>query len=375
MVTNLPPQALAQYRRVVGSRTKDEKLQNLKIYLSMIPKHKGTAKLMVQVKHQISRLEMEIDEEHDQKRRRRSSLSTSIKIISKKSTIVILILSREKNDYLYFVKRIFGCIVNQIKREPFEITTTNTNGVNAILITSLLSSITEPELVDVVNKADIIVLITRDTIEAREDLNILTKLKTFNIYLINENSKVKLEELTKGINIIGNSKLLSESQIKEILTIKHNIKGARVIISNLSTEYSIEAAIARGANTKHILVTYSSPSNNIRSEEKIITDNIIPEVFKMDTINNGIKEKFIKTNLQCIGKIRVFTKHPMGDVEEESILMDEGSTVTDLATSIHKDIGRYLYYARIKRNKKDDWIKVGPSFKLEDRDIVELRMR
>jgi len=68
LVTNLPPQAAAQYKKVLGSRTSEEKLQNLKLYLSMVPRHKGTEKLQRQIRRQISELEDEIV----QRRRRRT---------------------------------------------------------------------------------------------------------------------------------------------------------------------------------------------------------------------------------------------------------------------------------------------------------------
>ncbi|MEM3648585.1 MAG: hypothetical protein QW506_05415, partial [Thermoproteota archaeon] len=90
MVTNLPPQAEAQYKKVVASKSKEEKLENLRIFLSMIPEHKGTEKLRAQVKRQISRLQDEIAAE----RKRRSNRSVAFE--KGETTVLTTILAEDK---------------------------------------------------------------------------------------------------------------------------------------------------------------------------------------------------------------------------------------------------------------------------------------
>ncbi|PCN50685.1 hypothetical protein B6U99_03015 [Candidatus Geothermarchaeota archaeon ex4572_27] len=67
MVTNLPEAAKAQWRRVVAAATPEQKLEELRKFYSMIPKHKGTKNLVKQVKRQIARLTEEIEERRRRK--------------------------------------------------------------------------------------------------------------------------------------------------------------------------------------------------------------------------------------------------------------------------------------------------------------------
>jgi len=60
--TNLPAEAKHKWNEVSLARNPKEKLRLLKEFLSLVPKHKGTAKLCAQVKRQMAALRREIEE-------------------------------------------------------------------------------------------------------------------------------------------------------------------------------------------------------------------------------------------------------------------------------------------------------------------------
>lgn len=85
-----------------------------------------------------------------------------------------------------------------------------------------------------------------------------------------------------------------------------------------------------------------------------------------------IKEKIWKK----LDLIKVFTKQQGKKPSYPPIAFKRGSTVGDLAGSIHKDFIKRFKFARIwGESAKFDGQQVGLDHKLEDDDIVELHMR
>ena len=62
MPTNLPPEAKDKWEEVEATNEPHEKLRLLEEFLSLVPKHHGTARLIVQTKKQITNLRKEIEE-------------------------------------------------------------------------------------------------------------------------------------------------------------------------------------------------------------------------------------------------------------------------------------------------------------------------
>ena len=67
MPANLPAEAKAKWLKVMEARSPREKLEALKEFLSCVPKHKGTEKLVMHARRQMAILRREIEAE---KRRR-----------------------------------------------------------------------------------------------------------------------------------------------------------------------------------------------------------------------------------------------------------------------------------------------------------------
>lgn len=71
--------------------------------------------------------------------------------------------------------------------------------------------------------------------------------------------------------------------------------------------------------------------------------------------------------------VRVYTKQP-GKKPDRShpFVVDRGSTVTDLARKVHKEVAERLAFARIWSETKPDGLRVPREYVIEDRDIIEL---
>ena len=61
MPTNLSPQCLAARRKYMESKTPNEKIESLREYISLVPRHKGTERLLRQLRSKLSKLEEEVE--------------------------------------------------------------------------------------------------------------------------------------------------------------------------------------------------------------------------------------------------------------------------------------------------------------------------
>jgi ribosome-interacting GTPase 1 len=78
---------------------------------------------------------------------------------------------------------------------------------------------------------------------------------------------------------------------------------------------------------------------------------------------------------QLLGIIRVYTKAPGEEPDlAEPVVLKKGSTVGDVALSIHKDFVAKLRYARIWGSGKFDGQMVKRDYRVSEGDVIELHI-
>ncbi|MCS7138891.1 MAG: hypothetical protein NZ873_02395, partial [Crenarchaeota archaeon] len=238
MVTNLPPQAEAQYKKVIASKSREEKLENLKIFLSMIPEHKGTEKLRAQVKRQISRLQDEILLE----KKRRSSRQVTFD--KGENTILATVLARDKSllyDFLsrtgLFKEELIIESLNELKplSIPFEDINISFMPISISLIENRRYSLIQTILF----KSDLILVLLGKT-DTYEEYR-LTKevLSKFGIYIAVRNSTAVFKPLKAGgITVVNKSRFLGEEEIRKFLA-EHGYESGIVNLSEYASLYTL----------------------------------------------------------------------------------------------------------------------------------------
>lgn len=84
-------------------------------------------------------------------------------------------------------------------------------------------------------------------------------------------------------------------------------------------------------------------------------------------------DKLCEMMFRGLDVIRVYAKPPgKPPSTKEPILLPRGSTVRDMARSIHKDLAEKLRYARVWSSRHFDGQRIPHDAKLEDKDIVEI---
>lgn len=370
MVTNLPPQAEAQYKKVIASKSKEEKLENLRMFLSMIPEHKGTEKLRAQVKRQISRLQEEIDAE---RKRHSARLVTFEKGMT---TVLTVIFAKDKkllHEFLTSVKFFDETLVLESLDElkplsvSFEDITLSFIPLSPSMIESWNYSLVQKMLL----KSDLI-LILLDIENLFEGFNLAKDiLRKFGIYIASKKSVAVFKNLgAGGITVLNRSRFLSEEEAKNFMKEKGLVNGI-VQLFEFTSLYTLECSI-RGLQRKNFLIVVKD-----NCCEEAIADQLNIPGDSIVSLRRFLDGNTLKTIFKASGLIRVYLKPPSTtSPSERPFLLDEETTVRELALKIHRNISENLKYAKLWRGGfSSKPCKVGPSFRLMDGDVIELRTR
>lgn len=382
MVTNLPPQAVAQYKKVLESRTPEEKLGNLKLYLSLIPRHKGTERLQRQVKRQISELEDEIREKRLRLKRAKRR-SQQLFETSEDSPLVVLV-GRTMSGKSSILSRLTSARP-RITDLPY---TTQSPEVGGLRSGSLVFQVVElpplrakstvaPAHSDILRRCDLVALVIDLEQDLEDQMMMVEELKKAGICLSLSSKVVKIEKrATGGISVIGESPLLSRDELLRALHL-WRIDAAVVKVGPLSTLDDLHAAISGLAiKPALILANKIDAPGAIAAYQKLTTIfGRTYNVIGISALNGTGFDGIVGAFLSAMGLIRVFTKPPSSESpSDKPILIKNGSTIRDLADSIHGELAKTLKYARVWRaGKHAEGLRVGPNFRLEDMDAVELR--
>ncbi|MEM5831754.1 MAG: TGS domain-containing protein [Candidatus Aenigmatarchaeota archaeon] len=132
-------------------------------------------------------------------------------------------------------------------------------------------------------------------------------------------------------------------------------------------------------------------SNAIEIETQIEVFNKIKEKYSLNNLilalNEVIKDKKvsdIEYSINCydklfnkiwnsLNKIRIFTKPPGKEISERALILKRGSTVEDAIKEIDKKMLETFKFCIVVRGEKE--IRAGLNFKLEDKDIIEIRTK
>lgn len=362
MPTNLPEQAKAKWAEAIAAKDPAQKLRLLKEFYSSFPKHKGTEKLEKSIKRQIAALE----EELERARLRRRKAARSEWVIKKEGALQAAIMSSLETSLAFF---------NTISEQEVKlhealasplVGALRGGGLTLQLVLTpfdrKLGDGKQERFLSIARNSDIILTplrgegseYIRDLVEWFEEHNIEVKKPKLDV-------EIK-QTPSGGIRVVGGSNHLSEREVVDLLR-SYMIKNAVVEVSRNATLDDLEAAVF-GREARNLqFIPLTSEAEDVAREMGL--SNII-------CIEHIDRNDLIEQILSKLGKIRVYTKAPNSQPVDKPILLDEDSTVIDLAAEIHKDFLRFFSYARIWREGLPEGVKVGRNFRLKDRDVVEL---
>ena len=391
MPTNLPAEAKRKWAEVSASRNPKEKLQLMQEFLSLVPKHKGTAKLCARVKKQMAVLRRELEEGKRRKVGRGGPKSFIVK--EGAAQIVILGLTNVgKSSLLAAVTnaKVEVSPASYTTREPipgmlsYEDIQFQLVEAPAIMEGAADGKAWGLQTLALARNADGLILMVDLTQDPFWQLSlILGELEKARILVSKPKAHVEIERkhMGAGLRIIVFGKLLdcNFKDVEELLK-SYKVTDAIVKIYGEATMDDVEDSVFESTVYKPaIIVANKVDMENAKANLKFLQEYVggqLPIVVvscKTGTGINRIGEVLFKS----LDLIRVYTKEPAEkSVSEKPFVMKKGSTVYDLARNIHSNLCENFAYAKIwAKRLVFSPQKVGATFALEDGDVVEIHTK
>jgi len=391
MPTNLPAEAKNKWAEVSATKNPREKLQLLQEFLSLVPKHKGTAKLCAQVKKQMATLRKEIEE----KRRRKAGRGGPRFFIEKEGAAQIALIGLTNVGRSNLLSAVTNARV-KVSPNPY---TTKEPLPGIMAYQDIQFQIVEaPALMQgsadgrawglqtlaLARNADGLILMTDLSRDPVGQLSIISsEMEKARILVCKPSGRVEIERKFMGaglrIILIGRLVDCTIRDVEELLR-SYRIADAVVKVSGEVALDEVEDAIFESTVYKPTIIVANKidlegSETNLKLLEAYVGGKL-PIIAVSCEKRLGL-EKLGETLFRALDVIRVYTKEP--DVKEFSrkpFILKRGATVYDLAKNIHSDFKEKFSYAKVwaKRFVFSPQ-KVGSGFVLEDGDIVEIHVK
>jgi len=391
MPTNLPPDAKKKWAEVENTRNPREKLRLLEEFLSLVPRHKGTAKLCVSVKKRMALLQKEIDE-----RKRKKAGRTGPKIFMEKegaAQIALLGLTKSGKSSL------LAAVTNakpEISSTPYT-TMIPFPGVMphediqfqmietpALMARSVDRKAWGTQTLAIARNADGLALVLDLSTDPVGQLSaLLAELEKSRILVNKPQGKVEVERkfLGAGLRILLLGKVVDGTvRDVEALLKSYRVNDAIVRIEGQVSLDEVEDAIFERPLYKPTVIVANkmdAPQSprHLKKLREFVQDRL-PIVAVSAEKRVGLN-RFGEALFKTLEIIRVYTKEP-ADAEHSRrpFILKSGACVHDLAQSIHSDFKTNFAFAKVWSERLVfSPQKVGLTFSLADGDIVEIHTK
>ncbi len=391
MPTNLPIEATRKWSEVASAKNPQQKLQLMHEFLGLVPKHKGTARLCAQVKRQMATLRREMEE----KKKKRSGRGTPKFFIEKEGSAQIVIVGPTKVGKSSLLASITNASVEvssypYTTREPvpgmfqFEDLQFQIVEAPALMEGSAEGEAWGAQTLGLARNSDGLLLMVDLSQEPCKQLSlILNELEKARILVKKPRAKIEIERKHAGFGlrvvVIGQ---LLDCYLRDVENLLKNYKitDAMTKIQGEASLYDIEEAIFENSEYRPAIIVANkvdSPQAPQKLKElkgcALVQTKIIPVSC---TSNLGLNQ-LGKEIFDFMGIIRIYTKEPNSrEASSRPFTLRGGSTILDLAKQIHSDFYRHLSYARVWSPRLPfSPARVGSSFILKDKDVVELHAK
>jgi len=391
MPTNLPPNAKKKWAEVEATKNPREKLQRMQEFLSLVPKHKGTAKLCAQIKKQMATMRKEMEE----KKRRKAGKGEPKFFIEKEGAAQIALIGLTNVGKSSLLVAVTNSKV-EVSANPY---TTREPIPGIMNYEDIQFQIVEaPALMEgsadgrawglqtlaLARNADGLILMVDLSQDPVEQLSLtLSEMEKARILVSKPKARVEVERRFMGaglrIILIGRLVDCNFKGVEELLR-SYRITDAVVKISGEATLDEVEDAVFESTVYKPVVIVANKidledSEANLKFLESYV-GNKLPILAVSCEKRCGL-EKLGETMFKTLDIIRVYTKEPNEkEFSKKPFILKKGSTVYDLAKNIHSDFSEKFSYAKVwAKRLVFSPQKVGSSFVLNDRDIAEIHVK
>ena len=388
MPANLTAEAKAKWQQAQTARNPREKLQAYQEFLSEIPKHKGNEHLRAQVKTKIAQLRQEIVTQ----RGRRGS-GRSLWSLEREGAAQVMIFGPTKAGKSSLLRSLTNAQVTVASYDyatqrpipgmlPYEDVQIQLVELPAPQLTKTGQYTVQTEAADLIRGCDGLMLAIDLTNEPLLQLNsVIASLADAHISIQRSLSRVEIVP-GKGSGEVriassGVQESLTPERIRGLLH-SYGIKNALVRIYGDASIDDIEDAILENATIYKPCLVVANKADLAQGREAAngFLEEVpapLPTIVTSCLTGTGLESIGGKL-FSVLGIIRVYTREPNEPKPSEyPFVVHAGTTVIELARSIHTDLAeRYLYSRIWGPTSKFAGERVGPDHVLGDQDIVEI---
>jgi small GTP-binding protein len=391
MPTNLPPEAKNKWEEVEATKNPREKLRLLEEFLSLVPKHKGTAKLCVNVKKQIKDLKKEIEE----KKKKKAARSGPKAFIEKEGAAQIALIGMTKSGKSSLLSALTNAKV-EISPDPYATREAVPGIMNyqdiqfqiieapALMEGSADGKAWGLQTLGIARNADGLILVVDVSQDPVKQLStILAEMEKARILVSKPKAQVEIERNFMGfglrISIMGKLVDCNFKDVEELLR-SYRVVDAFVRISGEATLQEIEDAVFESNVYKPaVIIANKIDLKGADGKLKLLkahVQNNLPLIATSSMDCTGL-EKLGETLFSMLNIMRIYTKEPNEkEYSKKPFILKKGSTIYDLAKYIHSDFKENFNFARVwSKRLAFSPQKVGALFALQDGDIVEIHLR
>ncbi len=394
MSSNIGPEAKAAYQCYLDASSLDEKIKRLEEFLSLVPKHKATEKIVALNKSRLAKLKREQEE-------RKQRVKSTSKVISpfsiKKEGIQVILISDYhapgvgKSSILNFLTGAAKEAIGKFTANP-EVGIYNYNEIRFQIVDmpSLMEGAATgvgngKEILSQLRSCDLICLCVDLSRNIEEQMElILTELYNADIRINIPAPPITIEKT--GSNKIQVFYLTNEAKdnidlgnftekIKEIVH-ENGLRNAVVkIYGQITLEQVVDALIPSIVYKKALIFATKGDLPHTEANFKLLKEKyskkfplIIGTSIKKGNFPNDLGEKI----LDFLKKIKIYTSHG-GTVATKPLIMDESAKVKDVALKVHRSfLDLFEYAVIIRKEARQKRKKVGLDYELKDNDIIEI---
>lgn len=386
MSTNLSPEAKMAEQEYANANTLEEKIVKLEKYISMIPKHKATEKMVATLRSRLVRHKQEFE---DKKRRQKSLSKGPTWVIPKEGDAQVSLIGVANSGKSQLLKMLTGAnaktgeypfttdkpepgvldckgAIIQLIDTPSIFTNVRTESKNGAM---LLSQIRAADLIAFV------IDLTRDPLEQMDIL--IDELYNGSIRVNKQLPPIELRKTgSGGAILIGEEKIDAErGEIIGILNEQGMYNFSLKILKPMSLSDLVEALDYSISYNQGIIIANKGDQEGSKENFELLKKEYSKQ-FKIFPVSAIKEEGFdvLRTEIfACLHLVRIRSKEPNGGIAPKPIVMNEGATVGEVAKLIHTRFFDLFKQAKIYGpSAKFEGQSVGLNHVLKDGDIVEI---
>jgi hypothetical protein len=386
LVTNLPPQAKEKWNEVTLTRNPEERLRLMGEFLSIVPKHKGTDRMISQVKKQMAALREEIDK----KKRQPKAGSAPAYFVPKAGAAQVAVVGPTNVGRSSLLRAVTNA---QVEVTPYPYgTKTPVPGMlpyrdiqfQLVEVPALVEGSSEGRAdgfmkLSMARNADALIIV----IDVRDDpagnfLMIAEELANSRVFVAQPEGEVEIEKRAgTQIQFLWEGELVGCST-EEIIALLagYKIRSALVRIKGRVTLETVEDAIFGNAVYRPTLILANKadlrPDRRAMEQLRMAAEPL--EVIVASAEHTpGLAATLGEKLFRLLDITRIYTKEPGKEPAKAPTVFRGVVTVGELAQTVHNDFYENFKYARVwGPAAKFPNEKVGLDRKLTDGTIVQL---